>query len=113
MKVKELIEAKMFPETQIQAKCYYLKNHIEIDKLYNKINDAVLTYAVKEMQAVQLAKLIYYRQRMEMLKMPIMFDLIEEGLSSGHSIVVFVNYTESLNYIFYHMKTLYDNSDIL
>ena len=104
MKVKELIEAKLFPETQIQADCYYLENHIEIDKLFHEINTAVLNYSVKELYAEQLARLIYCRQRMEMLKMPIFFDLIEEGLSNGHSIVTFVNYVESLNYICYHMK---------
>jgi superfamily II DNA or RNA helicase len=113
MKVKELIEAKMFPETQIQANCYYLENHIEIDKLYHEINVAVLDYTVKEMMAENLAKLIYCRQRMEMLKMPIFFDLIEDGLSNQYSIVVFVNYVESLNYICYHMrdtlKTKYDS----
>lgn len=110
MKVKELIEAKLFPETQIQANCYYLENHIEIDKLYHEINDAVLTYAVKEMKAEMLARLIYCRQRMEMLKMPIIFDLIEEGLNDGYSVVVFVNYTESLNYICYHMKQLLEKT---
>lgn len=104
MKVKELIEAKLFPETQIQANCYYLENHLEIDKLYHEINNAVLDYTVKEMLAEQLPKLIYCRQRMEMLKMPIFFDLIDEGLSDGKSIVVFVNYVESLNYICYHLK---------
>ena len=56
--------------------------------------------------------MIYCRQRMEMLKMPIFFDLIEDGLSNGYSMVVFVNYVESLNYICYHIerkKNKYDS----
>ena len=56
MKVKELIEAKLFPETQIQANCYYLENHIEIDKLFHEINAAVMEYTTKELFADQLPK---------------------------------------------------------
>lgn len=110
MKVKELIEAKLFPETQILADCYYLENHIEIDKLFHEINTLVLEYAAKALVAEQLARLIYCRQRIEMLKMPIFFDLIEDGLSNGFSIVIFVNYLNSLNHILYHMADKLKNN---
>lgn len=102
MKISELGE--LFPQNQIIAQCYYLENHIEVEKLYAEINDALISLACKEALAEVLPKLIYCRQKLEMLKVPIFMDLTREGLENGYSIVIFVNYLETLNYLCYHLK---------
>lgn len=102
MKISELGE--LFPSNQIIAQCYYLENHIEVEKLYAEINDAIVSLACKEFYADILPKLIYCRQKLEMLKVPIFMDLTREGLSSGNSVVIFVNYVDTLNYLCYHLK---------
>jgi SNF2 family DNA or RNA helicase len=40
-----------------------------------------------------------------MLKVPIYMDLAEEGLDSNYSVVIFVNFLATLEYICHHMKT--------
>lgn len=102
MKILELGE--LFPQNQIIAQCYYLENHIEVEKLYAEINDALISLACKEFLASVLPALIYCRQKLEMLKVPIFMDLTREGLESGYAIVIFVNYLETLNYLCYHLK---------
>lgn len=102
MKIAELGE--LFPQNQIIAQCYYLENHIEVEKLYAEINDALISLACKEFVAEVLPALIYCRQKLEMLKVPIFMDLTREGLTSGYAIVIFVNYLETLNYLCYHLK---------
>lgn len=102
MKIAEL--GDLFPQNQIIAQCYYLENHIEVEKLYAEINDALISLACKEFVAEVLPALIYCRQKLEMLKVPIFMDLAREGLTSGYAIVIFVNYLETLNYLCYHLK---------
>ena len=42
--------------------------------------------------------------RIEMLKVTLFMDLAQEGIDSGYSIVIFVNYIGTLEYLCYHMK---------
>jgi superfamily II DNA or RNA helicase len=102
MKIAEL--GDLFPQNNIIAQCYYLENHIEVEKLYAEINDALISLACKEFMAEVLPALIYCRQKLEMLKVPIFMDLAREGLTGGYAIVIFVNYLETLNYLCYHLK---------
>lgn len=102
MKIAELGE--LFPQNNIIAQCYYLENHIEVEKLYAEINDALISLACKEFMAEILPSLIYCRQKLEMLKVPIFMDLAKEGLAGGYAVVIFVNYLETLNYLCYHLK---------
>lgn len=103
MKIKEL--GDLFPQNRIIANCYYLENHIAVEKLYNEINDALVELALKEMRSEALGKLIFCRQKIEMLKVTIFMDLALEGLDSGFSVVIFVNYLDTMNYLCYHLKT--------
>lgn len=94
MKIVEL--GDLFPQNNITAACYYLQNHVIVKKLYEEINQALLDLHDKEKRAVALGKLIRARQKVEMLKVPLFIDLAHEGLDSGFSIVIFVNYIETL-----------------
>lgn len=94
MRIKEL--GNQFPENQIVASCYYLKNYEKINELYEIINEAMEHLKDAETRASGLAELIYARQRIELLKIPIFLDLIREGIENDFSVVVFVNYVETL-----------------
>lgn len=103
IKIKELGE--LFPKTQVMAKCYYLENHKEIEELYCEINDALCELNAKEQSAECLAKIIYARQKIEMLKVTIFMELIQEALDGNWSVVVFVNFLETMNYLCYHLQS--------
>jgi len=89
-----------FPASEIIADCY---NMDDVD--VNKINTA---HASMKKELAKLAKLsksdktseltaiLRARQQIELVKVPLFIDMIEEGLENGMSIVVFVNFTETL-----------------
>ena len=103
MKIKDL--GSMFPENQILSQAYFSDNKDEIQLQYDLIKEAFEDLKVKERRSDGLGKLCLCRMKIEMLKLPIMLDLIEEGLASGYSVVAFVNFTESLNYLAYHTES--------
>jgi hypothetical protein len=102
IKISEL--GDLFPQNTITANCYYLENHNEVEKIYSEINSALEQLKKKESYAQQLAELIYARMKIEMLKVPLFIDLTLEGLENGYSVVIFVNYVDTLNYICYNLK---------
>ena len=92
-----------FPESEIIAECY---NMDEED--VNKINEyhsemqkelKELAKMIKVDKASELTAILRARQRIELTKVPLFIDMIEEGLENGMSIVVFVNFTETLQAI--------------
>ncbi len=102
MKVKELGE--LFPQNQVTAKCYYSEDHCEVDKIYDLINKALKDIKIKEQRSEGLGEIMRCRMRLEMLKLPIILDLIDEGLESGKSVVIFVNFRDSMTYLQHHLK---------
>ncbi len=114
MKICEL--GDMFPKNNITATPYYLDNHEEIDKIYNDINDCIEKLKKKEDDAqCILAVLLRARQRIEMLKIPIMLELVEEGFDNKYSVVIFVNFLETMEYLVkYFRETLkYDKISLV
>lgn len=101
MRIKDIPE---FPKNQIMARCYYLENHDEVDKLYQEINCALEDLKNKEMASDGLGRIVRALQKIEMLKVTIFMDLINEGLENGNSVVVFVNYLDTMNYLCYHLN---------
>lgn len=97
MKIKEL--GDLFPQNTISANCYNLNNKDEVDKIYNEINDLIKEIKNKETKANALGKLIRARQKVEMLKIPLFIELAEEALESNYSVVIFVNYLDTLEQI--------------
>ena len=104
LKIAEL--GDLFPQNNIQADSYYLENHLEVEKIYKEINQEILDIKNLEDKSERLAKLLRARMRIEMLKVPIYMDLSQEGLDSGYSVVIFVNFSATLEYLCYHLKTL-------
>lgn len=95
IKIKEL--GDLFPKNQMTANLYYCKNHEEIDKMYDLVNDAIKELKIKEKKAEALAKLIFARMKIELLKIPIFIDLAQDAIDNGYSVVIFTNFKETLH----------------
>lgn len=93
-----------FPETQINAECFSME-----EESTNKINNiyaemakelALLNKKIKKEgkdNANVLTAIIRARQKIELLKIPIFIELIEEAFEAGMSVVVFLNFEDSIN----------------
>jgi SNF2 family DNA or RNA helicase len=58
----------------------------------------------RELRATALGRIIILLQRIEILKMPIFLDLIEDALENGFSVAVFVKFRETLQQICHILK---------
>jgi hypothetical protein len=94
MKITNLGE--VFPVNSVEAECLEMDNAAEIQAQYEIIKQAADELKNKEKSAVALAKLIYARQRIEMLKIPCFIKLTEEHIAENKSVVLFVNFTDTL-----------------
>lgn len=103
MKIKDL--GSMFPSNQVLSQSYMSNNKEEIQQQYEIIQDAFQDLKVKETRSEGLGKLIRARMKIEMLKVPIMLDIIEEALDSNYSVAIFVNYKETLYSLAYYFET--------
>jgi superfamily II DNA or RNA helicase len=102
MKIKEL--GNLFPSNNITANCYFLEDHLKVEELYKEINVEIENLHNLEKKSKALGLIIRNRMRIEMLKVTLLMDLAQEGLDSGYSVVIFVNYISTLEYLCYHMK---------
>jgi hypothetical protein len=98
-----------FPESEIIADCYNMEDndvkninqiHDEMKKELNKLSNLVKRDSSSELTAILRA-----RQKIELIKVPLFIDMIEEGLENGMSIVVFLNFTETLHAISKRLNT--------
>lgn len=102
MKIKEL--GNLFPSNQILSKCYYLENNNEVNKLYDELNCALEDLKDKEKRSEALGKIIRIRQRLELIRVPIFLDLANSAIDNGYSIVIFVNYRATMDYLCHHLN---------
>ena len=102
MKIKEL--GNLFPSNNITANSYFLEDHLKVEELYKEINAEIESIKKMEDKSKALALIIRNRMRIEMLKVTLFMDLAQEGIDSGYSVVIFVNYLGTLEYLCYHMK---------
>jgi superfamily II DNA or RNA helicase len=94
MKITNLKD--VFPSNTINAETFEMDNAIEIQAQYEIINQVIQDLKNKEKSSGALAKLIYARQRIEMLKIPTFIKLTKLHLAESKSVVLFVNFTETL-----------------
>jgi len=94
MKIKELGTA--FPSNQILCECFDMDAHKEIDKLY-EIIDENNTFANDQM--------MHARMKIEKLKIPTFIEQTNKYIAEGNSVVIFVNFTETLNILSSELKT--------
>jgi len=102
MKIKEL--GSLFPSNTITANSYFLDDHLKVEELYKEINKEIEDIHNLEKKSKALGVIIRNRMRIEMLKVTLFMELTNEALESGYSVVIFVNYIGTLEYLCYHMK---------
>jgi SNF2 family DNA or RNA helicase len=103
MRIVEL--GKTFPDNQISALCYKLDKDIEkeVNLCFEKIklgqmNIRWITKDNKTKKDV-LKDITKARMKIEICKVPIFQELIEDYLENGFSVVVFVNYRKTMDLI--------------
>ena len=103
MKIKEL--GNLFPSNKIISQCYTCSNKEKIQKQYKLIQEAFEELKHKETQSEALGKLIRARMKIEMYKVPIMLDLIREGIDNNYSVAIFVNYRDTMDCLCHYLET--------
>lgn len=98
MRVTEL--GDLFPQTQITAESYTVskKREVLIEKHYNIIAkelDKLQSKEVKDKRNI-LTKILRLQQRIELLKVSTFVELANDYLYNGFSVVIFVNFTQTL-----------------
>lgn len=97
-----------FPKNKIIADAYSMGEKIEkeIQEQYEYIN-IVSTEAKKlgEMANIRLVQIIRARQQIEALKLATMIELAKDHLDNDLSVVIFVNFTDSLSILAAELNT--------
>lgn len=90
----------LFPETQITAVPYYIGKQREkmIEEQYMIISAELdlLREKGKKDKSNHLVKILRAHQKIELLKVPIFAELSSDFLENGFSVVIFVNFTQTL-----------------
>lgn len=94
MSIKKL--GNLFPINQVVAKCYDMDCQKEIQEMYDIIKDAEQDLKKKEEASCGLGRIVRARQRIEILKAPTIIEQVKKFVDEGNSVVVFVNFTETL-----------------
>ena len=99
LRIKDLGDA--FPETRISADCMSLDEAPKIQGVYDELDAALEEICEKEKdasmkQSAILVAQLRARQKVELLKLGLFRQLIEDALEEGQSVVVFLNFDETL-----------------
>lgn len=93
----------LFPSTQITATPYNLdeKRRKQIENEYKILND--ILQEIKDKKSTDKANPLVYimraQQNIEILKIPLFVELANDYIHNGYSIVIFVNFTKTLEKI--------------
>lgn len=92
---------KYFPHAvyQIQVVSVSTENRHRQNEAYRKMVDKVFAYQQLGKQADALVADLRYRQMAELMKADALVEIIQEYLWERNSVVVFVNFRETLNYL--------------
>lgn len=102
MSISEL--GDKFPKNQISADCYHIdnENREEVNKSFNIMKLKMGELAKKgdnKSDTFILPEIQKARMKIELLKIPIFEELIEEYIENGYNVVVFVNFLETIDKI--------------
>lgn len=97
-----------FQQNQISSDYYDVNNSDtkQIDALYDKIREQIKSITKKEETDKRIGFVVGMRERqkIELLKVKIFVDLVEEYLENNFSVIVFVNFNETLNTLATELK---------
>jgi len=91
-----------FPESQIIAECYNMEDDAKnkINCIYAEMQSELnrLKKKIKENKenTSQLTAILRARQKVELVKVPLFIEMIEDAIENGMSVVVFCNFTETI-----------------
>lgn len=94
--------AEFFSITSIATDPLDFGDNGQISKLYSEVESFMKEIEAKELNdtvnpaAEALVKTLRARQKVEMLKLPLIADLVKEAWSEGHSVAVFLNFNDSI-----------------
>lgn len=95
MKMEQL--GLQFPKNQIKAQCYTMENADKIEKTYRDLENEIKTLKEQEKNAAcALVAILRARQKIELYKIPTFVELTKTHLENNLSVVIFVNFTETL-----------------
>jgi superfamily II DNA or RNA helicase len=89
-----------FPQTEIIVNAYDMEEEetSKIKEVYNEMEEELRKIEKKEKSDIsEMAIRIRALQKTEMLKIPLIEEMIREGLDAGMSVVVFLNYSDSVD----------------
>lgn len=101
-----------FPESQIIAECYDMEEEAQhkINGIYDEMESelAKLKNKVKKEKndsASELTAILRARQKVELVKVPLFVEMVEEALENNMSVVLFVNFTETITALSKRLNT--------
>lgn len=96
----------VFPSQQILADCYTMDKSDEIQSQYDIINNEIENMRNKDgTHKRSLAKIMYSRMAIEKLKIPTIIELAERYIDEKLAVVIFVNFTDSINTLSCELNT--------
>jgi superfamily II DNA or RNA helicase len=98
-----------FPECQICPEAYDLPDGKKLDALYAEMSEALEALKTASNGDANsehpLTRLLRARQQIEILKVPAFVSLAEDALAQGHSVALFINFTQTLHELCARLKT--------
>jgi hypothetical protein len=97
IRIKDLPEGS-FPDTLITADGYDVTDPDEIDLIYSEMKTELAKLDERKMgdDDSELTLMLRARQQIELLKVPLFEDLIKDENACGNSVIVFLNFKDSL-----------------
>lgn len=105
VKISDLGE--LFPDCQITAELYDLEQGRAIDKLYAEMDESIqaLHNRAADDKGSHLTAILRALQEIELLKVPVFVQLTEDANAQGHSVALFVTFTQTVNELCKRLKT--------
>jgi superfamily II DNA or RNA helicase len=89
-----------FPDREVSAELYDLDEVNTIDRLYAEMAESIQQLDTRSEQdddpELRITKILRARQKIELLKVPVAVELARDHLNKGHSVGIFVNFSQTL-----------------
>jgi hypothetical protein len=105
-----------FPESEIIAEPYNMEEEDtkQINSIFEEMrNELALIERKEKKETSRMGIETRARQKVEMLKIPLFVEMVEDGIEQGMSVVIFVNYTETVHALASRLNTkcIYNGED--
>jgi len=99
-----------FPESQIIADCYEMEKEDQdkINEAYDEMRLELLKIEKllkKDKTANELTAILRARQKVEMIKVPLFVEMVEDALQNNMSVAVFLNFSETIEALSKRLNT--------